>query len=210
MLRRERYGSSSGWVRPIDHECDVPKCRHRCRAVVVSTEIAIDSVHKMLEFLCGHQVAISLGEVYMRRVVVVEDDVSVGDLVVDVLRSRGYDVLLARDGNEAAALCAQGGTPLDVLLCDLVIPGLRSGEVVRIAVGLYPGLKVLVMTGWPDEVAIRDSVPGRLCVLQKPFTLAQLLRCVKCVEWGNACEGRKIGAAGIRASANSDLERGVS
>lgn len=123
----------------------------------------------------------------MKTVLVVEDECVLADVIAAILRSRGYDVLLARDGTEAIQICSALSKPIDVLLCDLVIPGASSREVVRVGIGLYSDMKVLLMSGWPDEQAIRSDICERVCLLQKPFTLAQLLVCLKCVREGNAC-----------------------
>jgi DNA-binding response OmpR family regulator len=123
----------------------------------------------------------------MKRVLVVEDERVLADVIAEVLRSRGYDVTVARDGTEAVQLCTTSTKPIDVLLCDLVIPGASSREVVRVGVGLYSDMKVLLMSGWPDEKEIRSDVCDRVCTLQKPFSLAQLLACLKCAREGNAC-----------------------
>jgi hypothetical protein len=48
-------------------------------------------------------------------------------------------------------MCAKHPEPIDVLLCDVVTPGLGDRELIRIAVGMYSGLRVLLMTGYPDE-----------------------------------------------------------
>jgi two-component system cell cycle sensor histidine kinase/response regulator CckA len=123
----------------------------------------------------------------MKTVLVVEDEEVLADVIAEVLRSRGYDVLVGRDGTEAVQLCATSTKPIDVLLCDIVIPGASSGELVRVGLGLYSDMKVLLMSGWPDEQAIRPDICERVCVLQKPFSLDQLLVCLKCVREGNAC-----------------------
>lgn len=123
----------------------------------------------------------------MKSVLVVEDERALGDVIAEVLRSRGYEVTVARDGTEAVRISSSLAKPLDVLLCDVIVPGASSNEVVRIGLDLYPKMKVLLMTGWPDEGAIRIGFCDRVCTLHKPFRLSQLLACMKCSEEGNAC-----------------------
>lgn len=137
----------------------------------------------------------------MKRVLVVEDDAAVADFIAQLLRSRGHQVRMGRNGDEGAALCADASWPPDVLLCDVIMPGLPCSDVVRVALDLHPGLKVLLMTGWADD-AVRDGMPEGLCVLQKPFTVARLLGCMTCAESENACEGKKIAPVGTRAPAD--------
>ena len=145
----------------------------------------------------------------MKRVLVVEDERALGDVLAEVLRSRGHDVLVARDGTEAVQLCATSTKLIDVLLCDWVIPGTSSREIVRVGVGLYSDMKVLLMSGWPDEKEIRSDICGRVCVLQKPFSLAQLFVCLNCVRQGNACVEANGQAVG-RAVDDRALESGLS
>src|SRR5579863_7324789 len=141
----------------------------------------------------------------MKTILVVEDECVLGDVIAEVLRSRGYDVLVARDGTEAVQVCATSTKPIDVLLCDLLIPGTSSGEVIRVGVSLYSDMKVLLMSGWPDEKAIRSGICHRVCTLQKPFSLAQLIACLKCAREGKACV-EASGQAVSRVVDNRPLE----
>lgn len=127
----------------------------------------------------------------MKSVLVVEDESALADVIAEVLRSRGYEVTVARDGTEAVRISSTLTKPLDVLLCDRMIPGASSNEVVRVGLDLHPELKVLLMTGWPDERATRIGLCDRVCTLQKPFRLSELLACLKCPGEGNSlCRDR--------------------
>ncbi|HTP24977.1 MAG TPA: PAS domain S-box protein [Anaeromyxobacteraceae bacterium] len=104
-------------------------------------------------------------------VLVVEDDAVVRRLVLKVLRERGYEVLEATEGAEAIRLCRDHPGQLDVMLTDVVMPGMTGGEVARAVARLRPTVKVLFMSGHAEDVLARrelDSAPGPF--LQKPFT----------------------------------------
>jgi two-component system cell cycle sensor histidine kinase/response regulator CckA len=111
----------------------------------------------------------------MDTILVVEDEMAIREMLGRGLRKRGYEVLVAEDGDEAVRMCAQHPEPIHVLLCDVVTPGLGARELIRIAVGMYPGLRVLLMTGYPDEypLGVEDSEVFQL--MRKPFTTSELV-----------------------------------
>jgi two-component system cell cycle sensor histidine kinase/response regulator CckA len=115
----------------------------------------------------------------MKRVLVVEDDCILGGLLAGVLSSHGYEVLLANDGWQAVEICSGSEKPIEALVCDIVIPGLGPSDVIRAAVGLHPGMRVLVMTGGPDLDVVEPDILSRVCVLRKPFSLAEFAASVK-------------------------------
>jgi hypothetical protein len=78
----------------------------------------------------------------MDTILVVEDEIAIREMLGRGLRQRGYEVLVAEDGDEALRICSKHPCPIHVLLCDVVTPGLGARELIRIAVGMYPSLKV--------------------------------------------------------------------
>ena len=71
-------------------------------------------------------------------------------------------------------MCAKHLKPIQVLLCDVVTPGLGAHELIRIAVGMYPDLRVLLMTGYPDEDPFGFGDSGVFQLIRKPFTTSEL------------------------------------
>jgi len=63
---------------------------------------------------------------------------------------------------------------IHVLLCDVVTPGLRARELIRISVGMYPKMKVLLMTGYPDEYPFGGEDSEVFQLIRKPFTTSEL------------------------------------
>ena len=108
-------------------------------------------------------------------VLVVEDEVAVRRLASRVLRARGYRVLEASDGGEALQLVDQFGGPLDLVLTDIIMPGLSGPALVERLLPTTPDLKVLYITGY-SEAAIRQHglLPAGGALLEKPFTAHQL------------------------------------
>jgi PAS domain S-box-containing protein len=107
------------------------------------------------------------------RVLLVEDDAQVAELVETMLRELGHDVTLAPEADAALAIL-RASTPFDLLLTDLIMPGEMSGvDLAREAVGLRPGLPVILSSGYTGEVlsAAEDSAWP---LLRKPYGSQQL------------------------------------
>lgn len=101
-------------------------------------------------------------------------------LVEGFLRAAGYEVVAAEDGREALGLAARAGQ-LDLLLTDVVMPGMNGRELHQALAPGRPGLPVLYMSGYPALPAtLQDIVDGeRDEFIAKPFTRAQLLKRVE-------------------------------
>ncbi len=108
-------------------------------------------------------------------VLLVEDQVDVRALAARILRRDGYVVIDAASGAEAIARAAAHHGPIDVLLTDVVMPGVSGREVAERLAAARPGLRVLFMSGYTDNVIAQRGVldPGT-AFLAKPFTADQL------------------------------------
>jgi PAS domain S-box-containing protein len=111
-------------------------------------------------------------------ILLVEDEPSVQALTLQVLRHCGYTVLAASSGAEALAVAA--GHRLDLVVTDVVMPGMSGREVVEKLREQDPWLKVLFVSGYTDDAVVRHGVVEvEVAYLQKPFTprgLAQKIR----------------------------------
>jgi PAS domain S-box-containing protein len=114
----------------------------------------------------------------IETVLVVEDEVEVGELIDTILTQQGFSVLRAGDGNEALQLCEQYAGPIHLLLTDVVMPGGMNGrELAGRLVALYPSLKVLYMSGYTDDAIVNHGVlDPDTAFLHKPFTPEALIR----------------------------------
>jgi PAS domain S-box-containing protein len=117
---------------------------------------------------------IALGE-QGEVILVVEDNDDLRAYLAEVLRELGYNVLLAPAGRSALALLEQASRRIDLLLTDVVMPGMNGRELGRQAQALRPGLRVLYMTGYSRNAVVHQ---GRLDegvqLLQKPISQAIL------------------------------------
>ncbi len=115
-------------------------------------------------------------------VLVVEDDPQVRAVTVRTLRAAGYRVLGAAEGAEAMALSARARDRIQLLVTDVVMPGLSGRAVAEALARAQPGLRVLYVSGHTGEaIAERGVVGDGVALLQKPFTPAGLLRRVRAV-----------------------------
>ncbi|MAF53280.1 MAG: hypothetical protein CL694_09770 [Chloroflexi bacterium] len=114
-------------------------------------------------------------------VLIVEDEPAVRQLTADVLSGRGYTVMEAVTGNEALRIAQQNGPEkIDLVLTDIVMPHMSGRELADKLSELYPGIKVLFMSGYPDDMTIAHGVSGKsIPFLAKPFTPAIIARKVR-------------------------------
>jgi signal transduction histidine kinase len=113
-------------------------------------------------------------------ILVVEDEQTVRLLVRDELKKLGYRVIEAKNGIEACLLATQHVGELHLLLTDVVMPGMNGRELALHIKTIKPGLNVLFMSGYLDDVGLGTGLDqGHTGFLQKPFTPDQLARTVR-------------------------------
>ncbi len=114
-----------------------------------------------------------------RTVLVVEDEASVRDVCVEVLRKQGLYVLEAADGETALGLIRQG-LPIDLLFTDIVMPGaVRGQDLARAAAEHLPRAKVLFASGFPAGLNEQEEKMQRTQLLHKPYRLDEMTRVVQ-------------------------------
>jgi len=113
-------------------------------------------------------------------VLLVEDDAQLRTVSSEILTKYGYRVLEAGTANEALAIGEALAEPIDLLLTDVVMPELSGVELASRVVVCRPEVKVLFMSGYIDDAALRHGLiePAMLFV-QKPFTPSLLLTKVR-------------------------------
>ncbi len=113
-------------------------------------------------------------------ILLVEDDSSVRTLLRDALRKLGYRVIEAKQGLEACLLASQEMDRLDLLLTDMVMPGMGGRELAQHLITIRPDLRILFMSGFTDDIGILTGHErGTSGFLQKPFTPEVLARTVR-------------------------------
>jgi PAS domain S-box-containing protein len=104
-------------------------------------------------------------------VLLVEDEDIVRDLACRVLERSGYTVLACADGLEALEVAASHSGHIDLLLTDVVMPGLRGYEVAAKVVETRPEIRVLYMSGYAEEALVGSPVVTGGALIEKPFAI---------------------------------------
>jgi PAS domain S-box-containing protein len=122
-------------------------------------------------------------------ILLVEDEAVVRHLVAEILETSGYSVLPAGDGPSALELLRRHSGSVDLLVTDVVMPGMSGPEVANAVTSMRPGTQVLYISGYTDSAIGHHGVlePG-IAFLQKPFSADDLARKVR-----NVLDGSVVG-----------------
>ena len=113
-------------------------------------------------------------------ILLVEDEESVRQLVRDTLSAKGYEVIEAANGEAGLAAAARQSGKIDLVITDVVMPGMGGRELVKQLAVSRPDTKVLYLSGYTEDAIISDgSIESGTAFLQKPFTLQNLTRKVR-------------------------------
>jgi nitrogen-specific signal transduction histidine kinase/CheY-like chemotaxis protein len=121
-------------------------------------------------------------------VLVVEDEPLVRKLAVRILSTQGYAVLEASDGPAALEQAGRLGGQLDLLITDIVMPGMNGKEVAAELVRSYPDLRVIYMSGYAEHAVVqRGVIDEGIAFIPKPFDPLVLAKTVR-----EVLDGQKI------------------
>ncbi|MEX2472340.1 MAG: response regulator, partial [Gemmatimonadota bacterium] len=113
------------------------------------------------------------------RILLVEDDDSVRPLMQKVLTRHGYEVVHAASGAEALEICRREGDAFDLLLSDVVMPGMNGRELAEAVRAIRPDVAVLLVSGHhEDEILKRGIDEHETAFLRKPFDAPSLIEAV--------------------------------
>jgi len=118
----------------------------------------------------------------MPRILVIDDEAGIRDLLSQELKLSGHEVVSAANGTQALEQVRAG--PFQLALCDINMPDMSGLEVLEAIHQLQPEMEVLMMTGYGTvETAVSAMKKGAYDFIQKPFDLGELLALVdKCLE----------------------------
>jgi DNA-binding NtrC family response regulator len=115
-------------------------------------------------------------------VLLVEDLESVRAVLRKILERSGYDVIAARSGAEALESVGTLAKPVDLLVTDMVMPGMSGRDLGKEIVALYPEVRVIYMSGYTQDAALHEEAEaGQVDFLQKPFSAATLVDTARAV-----------------------------
>jgi len=113
-------------------------------------------------------------------VLLVEDEESVRQLVRETLAAKGYHVLDAENGEAGLAAAAGHKGKIDLVITDVVMPGIGGRELIRQLLELRPEIKILYLSGYTeDAITSEGAIARNAAFLQKPFTLKNLSKKVR-------------------------------
>mgnify|MGYP001087559510 CR=1 FL=1 len=138
-------------------------------------------------------------------VLLAEDESAVRSVVESVLQRHGYHVLSASDGAEALEIAANHRGTIDLLLTDVIMPGMGGPELADRLRLVQPSLPVLFASGYTDDDSmLRGIATDELAFLAKPFTPQQLVARVRALlaadPAGDGSEADQPGGSAVRAT----------
>jgi len=116
------------------------------------------------------------------RILVVDDEPEVLEVMVDMLEQEGYSTRSTSDSREASQLLEE--TPFDVIVSDIVMPHLSGLQLLEIARRQNPDVQVVLVTGYATNELAREALErGASGFIEKPFRIEQLLATLRGVLW---------------------------
>jgi two-component system cell cycle sensor histidine kinase/response regulator CckA len=128
-----------------------------------------------------------------KRVMVVDDEVPILKLVTRILATDNYEIIPANSGEEAAQLVSSAEfAGVDLLVTDLLMPGMNGRELATIVRGKYPKTRVLYVTGFADSLFkdLAELGDGE-SFIEKPFGTDGLLEATRLLMFGHIAEGEE-------------------
>ncbi|RZI64974.1 MAG: response regulator [Variovorax sp.] len=110
-------------------------------------------------------------------ILVVEDNATVGQFSTAVLHDLGYETTWATDAMQALALLAEDEMRFDLVFTDIIMPGMNGVELARTVRDKYPGLPVVLTSGYSD--VLTDELPRDLELVNKPYSIDALSRVIR-------------------------------
>ena len=119
-------------------------------------------------------------------ILLIEDEDTVRHLASHVLRMHGYRVLEARHAGEALKIAEGHDDAIHLMLTDVVMPKMNGRQLAESLAPLRPGMKVLYMSGYNDDIVLNAGLGPQIAFLQKPFPPGLLVEKVRRVLDGNS------------------------
>lgn len=128
-----------------------------------------------------------------KRLLVVDDEMPILRLVTRILATENYEIMTASSGEEAEEMIAQQGFPgVDLLVTDLLMPGINGRELANLVRMRFPKARVLYVTGFADTLfkGLQELGDGE-SFIEKPFGTDGLLEATRLLMFGHISEDRE-------------------
>jgi len=113
----------------------------------------------------------------IETVLLVDDEEDILRLGRLVLETKGYKVIAARDGAEGMRAAEEHHGPIDILITDVVMPGMGGRRLAEALRAMHPQMKVLFASGYPEDAIVRHGIlQAEVAFLRKPYTTVGLLK----------------------------------
>jgi len=113
-------------------------------------------------------------------ILLVEDDPRVREFTVSALKELGYTVLPYARGEDAMSALEKGAQTIDLLLTDVILPGMNGRVLAEAVQRMRPGVKILFASGYTDNIIVRHGVLEEgIHFIGKPFSVHALARKIR-------------------------------
>jgi CheY-like chemotaxis protein len=115
-----------------------------------------------------------------RTILVVEDEDTIRSILRTVMKSQGFNVLVAGSGAEALRQSQDHEGSIDLVITDMLMPGMNGSELVRLLLPTRPAIHVIFISGYPGpEATLPPGGTGKMAFVGKPFTPNELVAVVR-------------------------------
>ena len=116
----------------------------------------------------------------IQTILICDDEETIVDVASKMLKTYGYNILVARDGLESISTFKNNQNTIDLVLLDLTMPKLGGEEVFHILREINPKFKIIISSGFNQkDVLLKFSGNELSGFLQKPYTYSDLISCIK-------------------------------
>jgi CheY-like chemotaxis protein len=127
----------------------------------------------------GAEHPVSVAPTVRATILVVEDDPATREVTRRLLQRHGFRILEAEHGGAALVVLGSGDTPVDLVLTDVMMPGMSGVDLAARIGERWPDLPVLLMSGYSDaEIRAKGALGRQRSLIEKPFTASGLLKAV--------------------------------
>jgi CheY-like chemotaxis protein len=115
-------------------------------------------------------------------ILIVEDESMILTLLTKSLEELGYTVLIANNGEDALDYCRDESLPIDLILSDVIMPGMNGAEFIVQAKAIRPDAAYAMMSGYARDVIERSGIEeGSVPLIKKPFEIPDFVRFIRAV-----------------------------